>query len=84
MSLSRFIVLISADRESATMRCGEWKLGPVPVSDLRAWLAFYRRLIRRRPASSPFYLPCVTAIETAMRRLGMDTSEPAEKGKAKR
>lgn len=84
MSLPRFIVLISADRESATMRCGEWKRGPIPVSDLRSWLAFYRRLIKRRPSSSPFYLPSVTALETAMRRLGMDTSESAEKGKAKR
>lgn len=48
MSLPRFVVLISADRESATMRCGEWKRGPIPVSDLRSWLAFYRRLTAAR------------------------------------
>ncbi len=84
MSLARFIVLISADRESVTMRCGEWRLGPMPIADLRHWLRFYRRLIKMRPASEPFYLPSVTAIEAAMRRLGMDASEPAEKGKEKR
>lgn len=56
----------------------------MPIADLRPWLLFYRSLIERRPASEPFYMPSVAAIEAAMRRLGMDTSESAEKGKAKR
>lgn len=70
MTLAPFIAIVSGDGRTARMKCGAWSMS-CPAADLPKWLAFYRDLIRRRPASARFYDPCVAAIEGAMRRAGM-------------
>ena len=70
MTLAPFLTLASPASGIARMRRGEWSMS-CPIGDLPKWLNFYRGLIARRPASAPFYAPCITSIEAAMTRAGM-------------
>lgn len=56
-------VIITRDLKTAVMSRGQWR-SKVPVTELHAWLDFYRRLAARRPS---VYAAWIEPIEKAMK-----------------
>ena len=79
MTLQPFRCVISDNGRSAAMSRGAWSL-TIPVGDLPKWLGLYRGFIKRRPSTERFHGGCVSALEAAMRQVGMATVDHAEKG----
>lgn len=76
-----FTVTESDDKASVTMLDDRWSM-TCPAADLPKWLEIYRRFIRNRPLSAPFYEGPVQEIAAAMQRLGMPVpKEPVGKRK---
>lgn len=79
MTLQPFQCVISDDGCYASMSRGAWSR-TIPVGDLPKWLGLYRGFIKRRPSTERFYGGCVSALEAAVRQVGMSTVDHAEKG----
>lgn len=61
--------ILSADGTRFRLKGPTWE-GVYAVAELPAQIAFYGGLMKRRPASAPFYAPTLAALEKLRNRLG--------------
>lgn len=56
------VARLSEDRRRFTLSVAKWS-GTYDIRELYRWLAFYRGLVKKRPASWRFYASTIQALE---------------------